>query len=539
MPAYLRISVRFLDGEFHGRGDDGEPEWPPSPLRLFQALTNAAARLGGNGIHAENAAALRWLEALPLPPEIRAATATPTTGYQLFVPDNVGDLVAKRWEKGQDFDGSNHPIDLSRYRTAKQVRAQRLSEEATVHYLWPLAATAAPARHLQTLLTLARSVARLGWGVDLVVADAALLEVADLAALTGHRYLPTPDGVSRLLRVPQAGTLDDLEKRHRAFCTRIQGDRFAPVPPLAVYGLVNYRLDTEPPVPPLAVFALRRLDDSGFYPFDPARRGLHVAGMLRHAANRPEFFGSLGWSEDEIRRTVLGHGEVNGRPHQPVPGPRLAFLPLPSLEARGEGRRVVGSIRRVAVTVRGALDRPRFLRFAQCLDGQELRDEKAQAPAAFLSRQSGRDHAIRAYFRAATQWATVTPVVLPGYDDPRQLRRRLRGADAQPLTAAEKSALLQKLDQRIEFLLRKAIRQAGFAAVFAQHAELEWRSTGFWPGPQPAADYAVPDQHRRYRRLHVRIKWRDAQGRPIQVPGPICLGGGKFSGLGLFAALDD
>ena len=40
---HLRISVRFLHGEFHGRGDNGESELPPSPLRLFQALTNAAA----------------------------------------------------------------------------------------------------------------------------------------------------------------------------------------------------------------------------------------------------------------------------------------------------------------------------------------------------------------------------------------------------------------------------------------------------------------------------------------------------------------
>jgi CRISPR-associated protein Csb2 len=38
MPSYLCLSAIFLDAEFHGRRDGGEPEWPPSPLRLFQAL---------------------------------------------------------------------------------------------------------------------------------------------------------------------------------------------------------------------------------------------------------------------------------------------------------------------------------------------------------------------------------------------------------------------------------------------------------------------------------------------------------------------
>ncbi|MBX9622589.1 MAG: type I-U CRISPR-associated protein Cas5/Cas6, partial [Gemmataceae bacterium] len=37
------VSVTFLDPAFHGRGDGGEPEWPPSPLRLFQAVVAAAA----------------------------------------------------------------------------------------------------------------------------------------------------------------------------------------------------------------------------------------------------------------------------------------------------------------------------------------------------------------------------------------------------------------------------------------------------------------------------------------------------------------
>ncbi|MBK7400904.1 MAG: type I-U CRISPR-associated protein Cas5/Cas6 [Myxococcales bacterium] len=42
----LRITFRFLQLESHGRGEDGRPEWPPSPLRMFQALVAASSVAG-------------------------------------------------------------------------------------------------------------------------------------------------------------------------------------------------------------------------------------------------------------------------------------------------------------------------------------------------------------------------------------------------------------------------------------------------------------------------------------------------------------
>jgi CRISPR-associated protein Csb2 len=231
---------------------------------------------------------------------------------------------------------------------------------------------------------------------------------------------------------------------------------------------------------------------------------------------------------------------VLGQQHQPVNGLRLVFLPLPSIEWRGDKRKKsIGSIRRVVVTAFGASGREVFRRFAQQFIGQELIDAKSNEPIALLARQPENDNAIAPYFQTAATWATVTPVILPGYDDPRKLRQRLQAGNATGLTAEQKTELFQKLDKRIDFLLRKAIRQAGFSDVLAQHADLEWRGTGFWPGTELASRYAVPEQHRRYRRLHVRITWRSPEGLTLNIPGPICIGGGKFSGLGLFAAVGD
>src|SRR5438445_9753880 len=64
---YLCITVRWFDDRYHGKDADGEPEWPPSPLRLFQALLAAAYRRYGETD--SFLASFRWLqnEAMPAP----------------------------------------------------------------------------------------------------------------------------------------------------------------------------------------------------------------------------------------------------------------------------------------------------------------------------------------------------------------------------------------------------------------------------------------------------------------------------------------
>ncbi|HEY4245264.1 MAG TPA: type I-U CRISPR-associated protein Csb2 [Lacunisphaera sp.] len=544
MPVQLRISVRFLDGTFHGRRDGGESEWPPSPLRLFQSLTNAAARLDGNGIGAQNVAALRWLETLKQQPEIFASTATPTAGYQLYVPDNVGDLVAKKWSKGEYFESNNHPIDISGYRTEKPVCPLRLSGDAAVHYLWPIDASVDVVPHRETLIAMVRAVSCLGWGIDLVVADAAVEESDDGVLPSAERWLPVETSGGAPLRVPAPGTLDALDKRHAAFLGRIRhlddgNEVFVPVPPLppTSYRVVTYRCETDLACPPYAVFALRLPDDSGFATFDPLRRRLHLTGMLRYTASQSDFARALGWDKAKVGAFALGHDKREAGNSKPTANSsRLVFIPLPSIEWRGESHgRAVGSIRRVLVTASGGCDPAEFSRIVRALEGRELVDENTKRAVAFLRRQSDNERAISSYLQASSTWTSVTPVVLPGHDDPRKIRHRLRVNGG--LTAEEKNALVAKLDQRIDLLLRKALCQAGYAEAITENAAIEWRGSGYLPGTDLASRYMTGDQHHRYRKLHVRIQFRDGGGQPLSVPGPVCFGGGKFSGTGLFAAI--
>ena len=101
MSSRLCFTIRYLQPCFHGRGDAGRPEWPPSPLRLFQALVAAAAGRWNERVSLNRSiAALHWFEKLPVPEIIAPDGHASRTGYRTYVPDNVGDLVARSWSRG-------------------------------------------------------------------------------------------------------------------------------------------------------------------------------------------------------------------------------------------------------------------------------------------------------------------------------------------------------------------------------------------------------------------------------------------------------
>jgi CRISPR-associated protein Csb2 len=228
----------------------------------------------------------------------------------------------------------------------------------------------------------------------------------------------------------------------------------------------------------VAAFSLLKLDASGFRAFDTAKWALTVAGMTRHATRCAAE--RSGWTESRVDAFILGHGESRGgSDHTSIGNRRFAYLPLPSIEARGQGKApVAGSVRRVMLTVldEGCNDEIAWVRRA--LSGQILqRDQEKSADCvegnqhgvALLSLLPNTDSVVQSYMRPSTTWATVTPVVLPGYDDPAHYRRRLkRGTDG-----CEQKRLLNCLDDRIEGLIRKAIVQASFSKLMAENAGIE------------------------------------------------------------------
>jgi CRISPR-associated protein Csb2 len=137
----------------------------------------------------------------------------------------------------------------------------------------------------------------------------------------------------------------------------------------------------------------------------------------------------------------------------------------------------------------------------QRLSGQSLIDERTNQPVAILSLIPTTDPRLRWYIGPAKVWSTVTPVILPGHDN----------------------------RDRTEQLLRRTLEQVGFPPRLLHEAVLEWRREGFRSGVDLARRYCVGSHHERLPRYHVRLTWS------VPVRGPLCLGTGRYYGMGLFA----
>lgn len=535
MGSYFCITIRFLQPFCHSSRGGDNPEWPPSPLRLFQALVSASAAHWNERRRLKYACpALRWLEKQQ-PPSIIASAGEPATkGHRLYVPDNVGDRVATSWSKGGT-------ATIADYRVEKDVHPTHLHGE-TVYFLYSIAESDQEFEiHQETLFSAVQNITHLGWGIDIAIGRADLLSEQQVSILEGQRWNPARADSGNVLRAPIDGTLDALINRYEAFLNRITDDGVRPIPALSNFVGIGYRRLAEAVRRPFAAFQILRTDGTGLRAFDTVRKGLTVAGMTRGTTKAAAEHSNGTWTTDKINRFVLGHGTgyqtKHIEKHRPVGPQRFAFLPLPSIEPRGAGKaRVVGHVRRVMLTSFADDCESEIAWARRMLSGQELIDEDTKEPLALLSVIPANEKTVRCYTQSATTWATVTPVVLPGFDDRDHVWRRLKNRTS---SSEQTKKNLQRLSERTENLLRRAIVQAGLSQELADHAELEWRKTGFWPGTDIADRYGVPGHLKRLPRFHVKVRWRNKRNEPIDLSGPICFGGGRFYGIGLFAALRD
>jgi CRISPR-associated protein Csb2 len=466
---------------------------------LFQALVDAAAsRWRGPQFGTDAKPALEWLQQLAAP-DVVAPDHSVGTPFRIAVPNNDLDVWAGPVSKGNE--PKKQPNEL---KTMKQVRPTHLSGEA-VHYLYPLSEGSCPFE--EVLKAAARSVTHLGWGIDMVAADAAVISQVEADKLPGHRWRVVPSGgVS--LRVPMAGTLADLMRKHEAFLGRLSADGFRPVPPLQCFDVKQYHSPTagvgKPPKRPFVAFQILAPDASRVRSFNTLRGVRDLAAWVRKAtADVCE-----GWPFGDVAGFVHGHDPSDST--KPLKGEladaRFSYLPLPSVERRGDRGEHVGSIRRVLVSAppacAGQVDWVR-----RRLTGQELvregRSGEPGEPVGLLNLLPTSDWVLSQYTRAAEMWSTVTPVLLPGYDD--------------------------RDPAKTEGLLLDALRHAGISPDVIVREDLAWRAVGFRAGVDLARRYERPDNLKRFPAYHVRVTFRQA------VTGPLAVGAGRYRGFGLFA----
>lgn len=501
MSNILCFTVRFLspDPAFHGARDGGEPEWPPSPLRLFQALVDATASRWREGQFAEHAKpAFEWFQRLDHP-TIFAPDHHVEAPFRIAVPNNDWDSPARVWAKGGEPVKPHRPIDL---KTMKTVRSSRLDckneDENALHYLYPLSNGHCP--HLDVLTVAARTITHLGWGIDMAVGDASIVTGDQTARLRGHRWQPSPAG-GVPLRVPRLGTLDDLIRRHAEFLGRVTGDGFRPVQPLRVFDVVLYRRDDQPLQRPYRVFELRNSDGTRFR--YPHRKLIHIAGMVRHLAiNAMKASPPTGLGGDWVETYIAGHAVADAPGHR-----QLSYLPLPSI---GHLHTDPG-VRRIMIVAplgdHAWLDH--VSRHLAGLPLEPLGDEFANSEPPLLVAVR-HDNIARIYTQPANAWASVTPVILPGHDDHKPEKTRK--------------------------LIEKALAQSGVE----QPCEFEWSAFSRFPKSLSAhkydkqkrpTGYIRPDHLQTQTAVHLVLRFNDG----VNVPGPLVIGAGRHCGLGVLA----
>jgi CRISPR-associated protein Csb2 len=479
---YLHISVRWLDGRYHGlSGRDGPPEWPPSPYRLFQAMVAGAARAG---LLASVAESLRWLESLK-PPIIITPTAAAGQIVRRFVPNNDADKKPERQTR----------------LTNKIYRPTLFSGDAAVHYIWGCEEGSGPIA--AGIVSAAQRLAALGWGIDMAFADAQLADGDGLMRISGTRWLPRPgsrNGPAPLLRIPAKGTLDELIKLHEAATGRFVGKRsMRAVPKPMVYEPVAYSNGGHPLGRPHALFLLALPSGEPFR--YPQAKLIHIAGMLRHAAIQamgeyppPE----IQSPEDWVSRVIAGHRHGDDEHRQ------FSYLPLPSIGHE----QADCEVRRVMVIAPFGEDAA-LAHLAGQLDGRTLQPEGG-GPAPMLRRIGG-DGVTQFYTKSATRWATVTPAVLPGHDDgkPTKTRRLI-----------EKALRQCGVDEPCDFTWGAAPNIKN--SISAYERDRAGRHTGYFRPGHLAGLTAV----------HVVINFSGS------LTGPIAIGAGRHCGLGVMAAVD-
>ena len=478
MTRFLLLSIRFLDDRYHGLMNNGEnTEWPPSPFRVFQALVAGSAR--GPTLPESFRSALIWLELLD-PPNIIAPQAQPGRVLLTYVLNNVSDTNPNS-------------------RTPKTIRPTLLNGDRLVQYAWKFDASQPDAmKYAEALTAAARHINALGWGIDLAIGHGEIAEHLPPPSESRIQYRPTASIMVRglTLRVPRRESLMSLERAYADFLKRYESPGITKLESAGtIYEPHGYIVESARPY-----VSFRLVNQDGDTVSIRHQLIAPLVGMIRALANRPHVVAVLG--QDVIDREIKGHPKEST-------GNRVSILPLPTIRKGPTD----GRIRRVMLAQPHESDGILCDRLGRLFDGQELMplSDEERFPKVFLERIVQRDTVLPCYTSISRVWASVTPVLLPGYDD----RKYHRGYKQKRLARAEQ-------------LVRKALRQAGINV----DGLVELSRVPYWDGSLHTRDYRPREKLTHYPCWHVRLTF----DRPWT--GPLAIGAGRHCGFGVFAKTD-
>ncbi|MDD9987605.1 MAG: type I-U CRISPR-associated protein Csb2 [Spirochaetaceae bacterium] len=472
----LILEIEFLAGVCRAaRGPaSGVPDWPPQPDRVFSALVSAWAARGER--HDERSA-LEWLEA-QASPTIHAGECAARTAPDVFVPPN--DPTSSRAEKTY-----LRVMPDMRPRQARRFPVACL-EDPTIALIW---STEPEPELLGKLDAMARDVGYLGHSASLVRCR---------FRCDGPSTVNHPPTLAKRRVYP--GRLAELRRAHDANPTRpmIQPGAAAPGPP------------TPEPEPRLPAWLVLEVVD-GVMP------DIRAAPLVGRVLRRTLMSGYRGCGKgDAIPEIVSGH-TLDGTPTR---APHLAIVPMPFAGFANADGRVFGF---ALVPPRStelheiAGFRAAFEEVAPYDPGQErrvlelssapLRGPLRLAPAGELTKRSLDTDP---YLQAARMWASVTPMVLD-----RHLKRH-DDAEVRELIAEScvNSGLPRPDPGNIQAGKHSAVE--GSPPARPASGGPPWTR---WRVPEPLASRSL---------IHAVIDFGE------RVSGPVLLGAGRFTGLGLY-----
>ena len=504
----LRFTIRFPLGVYHARSNtspDGEPEWPPSPLRLVGALLAAAHGRPRADPEPDRALLQRLCEA-PAPSVV--APQSVSVGEPITADEAVRVRGATRWGPRNYVTGALSPRNVGRDR-APVSKAGVAIGDRPISILWPDFELRDD--DLGRLGRLASEVTFLGTSRSPVLVEVGTSQ-ADEAESSG--WLPYEEGDAPreavTVRVPDAWTIGAFDRREggrQSTASRLQSAGM--VPGVVVGQEVRY-----------AHASSLDIDASTF---DPRWWGdmivLAIDLELSEVIPKASAAYVVGRA---LRVALLGAYDEPGVAGEAPPilrargaEPHCAVLPLPNVWGPQPDGRILGA----------ALVLPSERRVAD-VDEQRIRVEEGlgalvantagerrrhlNIPGAgrvwlrSLDRRSARLATLRhqAYRDPANSWVSVTPIVHSHW--------RKRGADALLRQVTADCAHVGLPEPRKVEVLRGPGRDGGASlAVPSRHVPEDWRSL-----LNGQTD-------------HLRISF----SAPVR--GPVLLGRARHFGLGL------
>ena len=487
----LIISVRLHEGWYHGTGAI------PSPARLFQAL---AAGQGLSGpLLPKTIGALEWLENQRSP--IVAAPVT-KRGQRVatYVPNN--DLDSKQGDHRR----------IGEIRTKKA--AHPLLFDASVPFLfcWELSSDDMDESAVEHIQELANGLYQLGRTVDAAWACADMVTADELGdRLRCHRGpVLRPASGQGNVECPTPGSARSLIKRHSDMSCRYDRTADGKGQTFRRRSKAKWKMVSYDNAAIRICFDLLDRETSKHVAWPPTET-VALVTMIRDAA-ATKLVEALPDREAEISQALIGR-KPNGKNAGPASA-RVRILPLPSIGHEHADQQ----IRRILIEIPGNCPL-RTDDVVWAFSGQELvyREQCVDLVKAQPNRQL--EHYGVASGRESRHWQTVTPVALSAQ------RRRIEPNRTKRQSGDEKGAAERRMEQEVAASgIRQALRHAGYETEIRS---IRLQREPFTAQGQKSDDFAIQPRFNKHSLWHVALELNDP------ITGPICIGDGRFLGLGL------